>query len=122
MTGPLALGQAAKLEGMCQSFSIGSLNLNKWLRPRIGFFVNHQGQNKGYGNGFTLTKIGAVAKPGVGDPFNPFILYKFTYLTHALPPADRSPYPENNYAGYYFDKTAYRTEEEVRERQRRLPV
>lgn len=122
MTGPLALGTAAKVEGMCQRFGEGSLDLAKWKRPRMGYFVNHQGQNKGYGNGFALTKIGALPQPGVKDPFNPFILYKFTYLTHALPPADRSPYPENNYARLFFDKTAYREEGERVERQRRLPV
>lgn len=173
MLGPAALGVASKIRGICQFFAEESLDLDGgWKRPRIGYFVNMEGQMNG--NGFSLSKHGAKSvvqsaeplavmatptlEPDKSKPLTPtgglseqppppesdhssdqdsdqdwlanpryngtipFLVYKFTYLTHVIPEVERGFYPENSYATLYHERKAWRTEEEVRERQRRFPI
>ena len=51
---------------------------------------------------------------------NVFVLYKWSYMTHLFPPLSQTgrAYPENSYAAYWKRKTAYRSVEEARQRQR----
>ena len=140
MTGPLALGQAAKVLNRCDAFDTGSLDLSLHRRPRIGYFLLQQKQV--FGNGFNLLPVPWEMKPSKIKPeevlrdwhvdFNPFVLYKYTYLFEVTAASgessgvdereSRSSYKEHGYADYYHNRTAWRTPEEVRERGRRFPV
>lgn len=128
MTGPLALGQAAKLEGCCSKFGPGSLDLGRWRRPKIGFFVNHRDQK--HGNGFAFAK-GAPTAAGKTTKdkdaaaralTDPVILYKYTkFLSKSeLSEREAKPYPENSYWQFFRDQNAYRTKAELVEYQRTL--
>ena len=53
--GPILLGEAARLNGCCASFAPDSLDLKKWPRPLVGYFVNHaEASFRGQANGFVV--------------------------------------------------------------------